>query len=125
MRLCGMKELDFGDFCGKTADELSSDPRYAEWLESHCQAGPPGGESVCFFKEATCADFEKELAVLKESGAKRAAMVLHAGNIMAILERHGTPKRDFFSWRLPNCGFFMCGCAKSGLEELARHTPAP
>ena len=103
--LCSMGEIDFGDFKGKNADDLLGDKDYEAWLETNCMGDIPGGDGVAAFKGRCCDAF---LRIAEESKAGTTALVIHGGNIMAILERFAVPKRDFYDYHVPNCGFFLC-----------------
>jgi alpha-ribazole phosphatase len=102
---CELAEIDFGLFKGKNAAGLRGDIAYAAWLETHCTGDIPGGESVSGFKERCCETF---LNIADASGAGITALVIHGGNIMAILERLARPVRDFYSYHAPNGGYFLC-----------------
>lgn len=102
---CRMRELDFGIFEGKNADELLGDRLYECWLESGCMGDIPGGDSVSQFKERCCDEF---LRIAGSFRGRRAALVIHGGNIMSIMERFALPKRDFYDYHVPNCGWFLC-----------------
>jgi alpha-ribazole phosphatase len=93
-------ELDFGMFKGKTANDLLGDPLYEKWLSTGCMADPPSGGSLLAHKEEACRAF---LAGM-DFCFKKAAFVIHGGNIMAVLERFSDPHGDFFSFQLPPCG---------------------
>ena len=103
--LCPMTEIDHGIFKGKTADDLAGDEDYEKWLKTGCMGDIPGGDSVVAFKEQCCAIFEH---IAETSDAGTIAMVIHGGNIMAILERFASPKKELFAYHLENCGFFLC-----------------
>ena len=47
-----LKEYDFGDFEGKTAEELDLNPRFAEWVAGKIPA--PNGESNSEFIKRLC-----------------------------------------------------------------------
>lgn len=103
--LCPMSEIDFGVFKGKNADDLMGDKDYEAWLETNCKGDIPGGDSVSAFKERCCDIFRR---IAETSGEGTTALVIHGGNIMAILERFALPKQDFYAYHIPNCGFFLC-----------------
>ncbi|MEG1811637.1 MAG: histidine phosphatase family protein [Clostridia bacterium] len=105
-----IRECDFGEFEAKTADELTENSAYNAWLASGCTAAIPGGESIVEFK-ARCARAFKRHAVLGEY----AAFVTHGGCIMAILEQFALPKRSFYEYYIPNCGFVLCDYDGSSL----------
>ena len=101
-------ETDFGDFEGKTAAELSADPRYQAWVDEYCLTPVPGGESVGQFKARCCGAFSDILQSLPEGST--AAFVIHGGCIMAILEAFARPKKDFYSYHISNGAFIRCVC---------------
>lgn len=41
-----LDEIDFGDWTGKSFDELNGDPEWRQWNERRASARPPGGESM-------------------------------------------------------------------------------
>jgi alpha-ribazole phosphatase len=102
---CPMREIDFGVFKGKNAGDLLGSEDYERWLDTGCMGDIPGGESVTAFKARCCETFESIAEAHKEGIT---ALILHGGNIMAILERLGRPKRDFYDYHVPNGGFFLC-----------------
>lgn len=98
----GFAETDFGIFEGKNADELADCPAYRAWVDTGCQGPIPGGEAVSDFKARCCAAFAARMQTLPEGC--RAALVVHGGVIMAICEAYALPRRDFYSYHLPNGG---------------------
>lgn len=103
--LCsGLREMDFGCFEGKTADELTGDLRYQRWVDGGCTGPAPEGEAVADFKDRCCAAFLKAMARVRADST--AVFVIHGGCIMAILERFFCPERDFYGFYLPNGGQF-------------------
>jgi alpha-ribazole phosphatase len=102
---CQMAEIDFGVFKGKNAEDLRGDIAYGTWLGSNCTGDIPGGESVTAFKERCCETF---LNIAEISGEGITALVIHGGNIMTILERLAQPKQDFYSYHVPNGGYYLC-----------------
>ena len=105
-RVPGLRECDFGIFEGRSADELSESAEYADWLKGGCTFAIPGGEDVAAFKERCTLAFSK-IASAATDGAP-VAVVTHGGCIMAILERFASPKRAFYEWHVPNCGWVSC-----------------
>jgi alpha-ribazole phosphatase len=103
--ICPMAEIDFGVFKGKNADDLLGNKEYEQWLETGCRGDIPGGGSISAFKELCCNIFQN-IAETSFDGTK--ALIIHGGNIMAILERFAIPKQDFYNYHIPNCGFFLC-----------------
>ena len=104
-RLCQLVEIDFGVFKGKNADDLLGDIEYEQWLSTNCMGNIPGGDSVDCFKERCCDTFEN---IVETSGLGATALVIHGGNIMAILEKYAFPKLGFYEYHIPNCGYIFC-----------------
>lgn len=98
-----LRESDFGDFEGRTADELSSDPRYAAWLDTFCTGPIPGGDSVTAFKERCITAFFENV-----SRGETPIFVTHGGVIMSILEALALPKKSFYDYHVKNCKVVCC-----------------
>ena len=54
-----LREMDFGDFEGKTYGELKDDPAYRAWLASGGEAACPNGEGKAAFCARVCRAFER------------------------------------------------------------------
>lgn len=102
----GFEETDFGIFEGKTADELSTEPAYQAWVDAMCMTPIPGGETVEDFRNRYCEAFLKTVSSLWENST--AALVIHGGGIMAVLERFARPHGDFYDYHVPNGTVVAC-----------------
>lgn len=101
-----LRECDFGEFEGKTADELAGDPAYKLWLQGDSDACPPGGESNRGFANRVCSGFMKIVDGMITSGVQQAAVITHGGAIMAILSAFGIPQLPMSEWLTPaGCGY--------------------
>lgn len=101
-----LKECDFGDFEGKTADELSGDTEFRNWLMGDMDACPPNGESNGAFISRICDAFRELCDLLQKNGVTETAVVTHGGVIMALLAAFGLPQASMPEWRTPGgCGF--------------------
>ena len=94
-------EMDFGDFDGRTADEMEHDAAYRKWVDGDCTAQCPNGESRKGFCERTCKAFE---ALLDTCQAEHLVIVAHGGTLRAVMERYALPERDYFDWMSGNGG---------------------
>ena len=97
-----LAECDFGEFENKNYKELADNPHYQEWIDSNGTLPFPGGES----KEA-CADrnlkgFEEVLEICRNEEITEAALVVHGGTIMNIMEAYALPKKAFYEWHVGN-----------------------
>lgn len=100
-----LREADFGEFENRAYGELKDDPRYRSWLDSAGAAAPPGGESRVQQQARTVRAFRNAMAACGED--ERAALVVHGGTIMCLLEAL-EPSRRFYDWQAPNGGGYAC-----------------
>ncbi len=101
-----LREMNFGVFEGRTADEMEHDSDYRAWIDGLCKDAPPGGDSQEGFHRRVADAFT---ATLKSADGDP-VFVIHGGVIMAILEMFAEPKRDFFEWLLPNLSGYLMDC---------------
>ena len=90
----GLSECSFGDWEGKTADMLQSDPAFTAWLANSRDNAPPNGESGIDFTKRICKAFEGIVTNLMNTGETTAVVVTHGGVIMTILAVYGLPKQE-------------------------------
>lgn len=118
-----LRECDFGDFENKNYKELNGNPDYQAWIDSGGTMPFPGGESMVQFRErcqrafALLVEEVQELERQALAGRERdtgvpetfrAAVVVHGGTIMAILEKYGFPKKNYFDYQVKNgCGYLL------------------
>ncbi|MBF0441257.1 MAG: histidine phosphatase family protein [Oligoflexales bacterium] len=95
----GFIECDFGVFDGKTYDELKDLPEYGQWLDSGGLGAAPLGESGFSARKRFCSAFERTVSEIFEKKIEKAALVIHGGTIMAVMERFSGTERGFFSWQ--------------------------
>lgn len=107
-----LREMDFGDFEGLTADELEHDEAYRLWVDSGCTLPCPNGESMESFTERVCRVFDTIVRNSIKQGDNRLVVVAHGGSLMAILSRYAKPSRHYYEWHTDNCGGF-----RSSLRE--------
>ena len=98
--ISGLTELDFGRFEGKSADELSDDPAFRQWIDTGRIETFPGGESLGGFTERIYGGFIQALGNSDENEV--IVIVCHGGNIMAILSR--LTGKDFYDFWVDNLG---------------------
>lgn len=96
-----LAEMDFGDFDGRTADEMADDPAYRAWVDGDCTAQCPHGESRAVFCERSCRAFE---ALVDACRDELLVIVAHGGTLRAVMERYALPERDYFDWMSGNGG---------------------
>ena len=87
-----LREMNFGDFEGKTADELVNVPEFKEWLKGGLDNAPPNGESMRSVIERCYEGFDFIVKDMMEEGLTNCAVVTHGGIIMNALSCFGVPK---------------------------------
>ncbi|MBQ8790960.1 MAG: histidine phosphatase family protein [Ruminiclostridium sp.] len=91
-RIDNIGECDFGDYEGKTQQELSGDETYLEWLKGGYDAAPPNGESFGHFTLRCLDGLEEIFKDMMANEVTTAAVITHSGVIMNLLAGYGLPK---------------------------------
>lgn len=119
-----LRECDFGEYEGKTYEELKNEPVYIRWMESGGMTSFPGGEDQTVFR-ARCVDgIQRWIDRLLEEGADSAAFVVHGGTIMAAMEKLAEDGHEFYYWQVENGGGYMAEVTeeewKNGVRVLRK-----
>ena len=85
-------EMDFGDFEGKTSDELKDKKEYSEWIKGGMEAAPPNGEKYGDFTLRCIDGLDSIFRDMMHLDVTRPACVTHAGVITNLLCGYGLPK---------------------------------
>ena len=91
--LAELREMDFGDFENKKAEDLMDTPEYKEYIKGGLDNPPPNGESA---REMVNRCYEAIKIIISDmmyEGLTSAAVVTHGGIIMNMLSCFGVPKR--------------------------------
>ena len=114
----GLREMDFGDFEGRSARDMEHDPDFRYWVEvTRCMGPCPHGDARLVFQHRVCAAFRREVEQAMEAGRERLYFVVHGGVIMSVMDRFAFPEAPYFSWRLDNCQGYRCN-VQMGPEGL-------
>ena len=97
-----LREMDFGVFEGRTADEMADDPVYRAWVDDLCRGTCPGGESQADFHRRTVAAFSD---VMRKT-AGDTTFVVHGGVIMALMSNLG--QGEFYDFLCGNGAGYVC-----------------
>lgn len=101
-----LAEMDFGDFDGRSLEELKDRGDFREWLADSGRAAPPGGESGKAFLIRIEAALDAVVSHARASGLREAAVVTHGGVISTLLAVTGVPRRPPRAWKAaPGRGF--------------------
>ena len=98
-----LREIDFGEFEGKTANELESNPAYADWAAGRISAAP-GGEENTEFAKRLCIGLNEIVRDMMAKGAEHAAVIMHGGAIMMLLASCAVPRKSMVEWTCPAGG---------------------
>ena len=80
-----LKEMDFGDFEGKTWAELEQRSDYRAFIESSGRIPPPNGEARADFIKRVWGGVEKCCEQILSKGCDKGILVIHGGTIMALM----------------------------------------
>ena len=102
----GFIEYNFGEFEGKSAEELESHPVFPDWLAGKKGVSPPFGERNEDFSQRIAQTMIKVIDGVIQSGITKTAIVTHGGVIMALLAMFGLPEASMHEWLTPGgCGY--------------------
>jgi alpha-ribazole phosphatase len=121
-----LREMDFGLFEGRTANEMEHDPLYRQWVKDGCLSPCPGGEGKAGFSQRVCQAFAQVVQQAIDNREKQLILVSHGGPIMAIMERYALPSQGYWQWHTQALGGWRAEVDEAGWEEtpqLADCTP--
>lgn len=99
-------EYNFGEFEGKTAEELKKNELFSRWLSGEPGVEPPFGESNEAFANRVANCFIKIVDGLLKTGTTKSAIVTHGGVITYLLSIFGIPEAPMHEWMMPGgCGY--------------------
>jgi len=116
-----LRELDFGQWEGKTyAEIMSSWPRRLwAWYEAPLEVSPPGGETLRDLMDRVWAAF---CGIAADSGGGRAILVTHGGPIRALL---ALVKCDELDMQGAAEHFFSYSCRTGSVSGIRHAGPGP
>jgi alpha-ribazole phosphatase len=89
-----LKELDLGDFDGKTVEELIDREDYKQWLKGGIDNSPPNGESIQDLVVRSYQALTRIIVNMMDEEFSHCAIVTHSGIIKNMLSCFGLPKID-------------------------------
>ena len=116
-----LKEYDFGDFEGKTAEELEANPDFLNWAAGKIPA--PGGERNTEFIKRLCIGLNQIVLDMLEKDVESAGVIMHGGAIMMLLGATAVPRHKPVEWTTdPGRGYSLLITPslyhKSGIVEV-------
>jgi alpha-ribazole phosphatase len=116
-RLAALREMHFGDWEGRTHEDLQHVASYQTWLDDPFSKAPAGGESFEQFAERVLAgwDFIKKQAMA--SRANHIAVITHGGVIRFLLSAFAPERKAFFEWQVPFAGGYELVWEQEGFRR--------
>lgn len=114
-----LRELHFGDFEGKTYEQLKQNRTYQKWMDSGFQIPPPNGESYQMFA-ARLKTFWERLYQAFTMDVNEIAVVTHSGVIRHFLVHFAPLEKSFWEWRVPFAGGYRLVTTKERLRRKER-----
>ena len=115
-----LREMDFGDFEGRTAQEMENDPDYKAWVAGGCVDACPNGEGVPDFARRASAAFAASVSDAIRRGESRVGVAVHGGVIMAVMYAFPGTDQPYHAWYVRNCGGFEITLNEKTLAEQPR-----
>ncbi len=103
-RIPDLEECDFGDFENKNYLDLAGNEDYQRWIDSDGTLPFPGGESREEFRKRSLRGMDTIVRTCLKKEWKSAAVVIHGGTIMHLMDAYGEPEREFYGWHVKNGG---------------------
>ncbi len=94
-------EYDFGDFEGKTAQQLEAHPDFMPWASGKLSC-PPNGEENSEFVKRLCIGLNQIVLDMQQSGITESAVIMHGGAIMMLLGACAVPQHKPVEWVADN-----------------------
>ena len=94
-------EYHFGDFEGKTANELEHTKEYIDWTSGKVN-GTPNGEDNTEFTKRICLGINEIVRDMMNNDYNDAAVIMHGGTIMTFLAACALPRHSLVEWATEN-----------------------
>jgi len=99
-----LREMDFGDFEGRTAQEMELDPAYRTWVAGGCVDRCPNGEGIPDFGQRAATAFAGAVGDAISRGETEIGVAAHGGVIMAVMTAFSGSDAPYHDWYVLNCG---------------------
>lgn len=92
-----LKEVNFGEWEGKTYEQLTDVPSYQHWLKHPEQFAPENGETFALFQQRILGAWRRIIAEQIEVEANELVFIVHGGVIRSLLTEL-TKRHSFWEW---------------------------
>ncbi|MBA4536850.1 histidine phosphatase family protein [Bacillus aquiflavi] len=93
-----LREIHFGEWEGKTFNELQHYKQYQKWLSHPLMYRPPNGETFSEFTTRIEGGWNQITEKIIREKSRKIAVVTHGGVIRYLLSTYAPVKRDFWEW---------------------------
>jgi len=101
-----LKETHFGEFEGRSLDELKLDANFQKWAAPAGEYLPIGAEHPSDFLNRICGATQSIVRTMMNEGIYSAAIVAHMGVISNIFSAMAYPQSDPYNWTCDGgCGY--------------------
>ena len=97
----GFRESNFGEFEGKTYEDLKDNPLYRNWIDHPKHIAPPTGENLIEMTNRCIAAFRR-----LPKNLNKYPLILHGGTIRALLVQLAPEPSDFWDWHVSHDEIF-------------------
>ncbi|MDR0818108.1 MAG: histidine phosphatase family protein, partial [Oscillospiraceae bacterium] len=102
------REMDFGDFEGQSAAEMSENAAYRAWVDANCEPAPPGAsETWAEYSDRVCSAIVRLTREAAARGEERVVTLSHGGVIMAAMTRWARPEKAYYMWNPSHCSGYI------------------
>lgn len=116
------REMCFGDFEGKTNEEMKEWKEYQQWMSDWTSLPIPNGESFLQFTNRVQEGWNKLLQLIEEKNARSPFITTHGGVIRTLLTRFVDDKKDFWDWNVPHGSGYQLTFQRDDLRRGNRCT---
>ncbi|WP_088102269.1 histidine phosphatase family protein [Halalkalibacter urbisdiaboli] len=96
-----IREYQFGDWEGKSYEELKGCKDYQNWLTSPVDYSPPNGETITAFKNRVTNGFSQIIEDAFSQNIDEVTVITHGGVIRQWLSDYAPVGKSFFEWAVP------------------------
>lgn len=97
-----LRELSFGEFEGKTYEQLKENKAYRHWIDHLERVQAPAGESMQDLQKRVDQQLQVVLQKAKEKQYSNVVFVTHGGVIRHILSSYADSTVPFWEWKVPH-----------------------
>jgi alpha-ribazole phosphatase len=97
-----LREMNFGNWEGKTYEELKDEKLYRQWIEDPSHFCTPNGESFDEFSKRVENGWSRVIQTVLSKNIQRCAVMTHGGVIRLLLAKFAPEQKEFWSWKVPH-----------------------